>query len=91
MGRQGLHNDALDELPYQLTAFDKVEWPYLFEILQRFGLGNKFIKWVQIIYNNATAKILTNRNISKSIKIIKGCRQGHPQLCGIKVGPTEHL
>ncbi len=36
------------------------------------------MKWVQIIHNNATAEIWTNRNISKSIKFSKGCWQGCP-------------
>ncbi len=86
MGRQGFHNvrrvlnvihfnketpdTALPSLDAE-KAFDKVKWPSLLKVLQKFGFGNNTnnMKWVQIIYNNVTAEILTNRNISKSIKI----------------------
>ena len=29
-------------------AFDQVEWPYLFNIMEKFQLGDRFCKWVRI-------------------------------------------
>lgn len=59
-------------------AFDRVERTYLFEILGRFCMRKGFCNWVKPLLNDPYAEIITNNNISKPIKIKRGCRQGCP-------------
>lgn len=59
-------------------AFDQVEWGYLFGVMERFGLGDSFISWVQLAYNNPTASVITNQEKSSLIHLERGTRQGCP-------------
>ena len=41
-------------------AFDKVEWDFLFEVMERFGLGSGFLSWVKLLYSSQVCSVRTN-------------------------------
>lgn len=38
-------------------AFDMVEHPFIFDALKNFGFGNKFIKIIQMLYNDINSSV----------------------------------
>lgn len=59
-------------------AFDRLEWPFLFRVLTRFGFGPSFINWVRTLYHKPQAKISTNGQISSTFLLGRSSRQGCP-------------
>ena len=59
-------------------VFDRVEWEFLFEMMDRFGLGSGFISWLKLLYSSPTASIQTNNVLSPSLPLRRGTRQGCP-------------
>lgn len=59
-------------------AFDRVEWPYLFEVLSRFSFSTYFRQWVKLLYSGPCAEIMTNNYISKLFNLHRGTQQGRP-------------
>ena len=59
-------------------AFDHVEWPYLFTIMEKFGLGEEFIKLTRLIYFSPKASVLVNGIKSSEYKLGRSTRQGDP-------------
>lgn len=78
---QAFEQQSIDGLVLSLDtekAFDRVEWSFLFYTLKKFDLGNNFMKWVKIIYNDPQAAVMTNGRRSKYFSMHRGTRQGCP-------------
>lgn len=59
-------------------AFDHVSWPFLFKLLRKCGLGEGFVKWVQLLYSSPQASVRANGCFSQKFELGRGCRQGDP-------------
>lgn len=59
-------------------AFDRVEWSYLFKVLEKFNFGPSFIQWVRLLYSSPTATVLSNGIKSNLFTLKRGTRQGCP-------------
>jgi len=60
----------------QEKAFDRVDRGFLNRVLGRFGFGEDFRKWMNVLYVGATAKVICNGELTESIVLEKGIRQG---------------
>ncbi len=73
-----------------MSAFDVIEWDYVFKVLDAFGLG-KFVQWIKMIYSldcvNSAVQI--NGYISAPFKVARGIRQGCPLSCALYVLISE--
>lgn len=59
-------------------AFDSVCWRYLYLALERFGFDSQIIGCLQSLYNSPTARIKINGDLTDTLQLERGCRQGCP-------------
>ena len=75
----------------QQKAFDRVEWEYLKLCLERFGFGEKFCRWILMLYKLGESCIQTNGYISRFFKITRSMRQGCPIAAYLYILQSEPL
>lgn len=72
-------------------AFDRVEWEYLFLVLEHLGFGGVFLGLLRLIYKEPTAAVTTNGLTSPYFKVHRGTRQGDPAFPAIFALALEPL
>lgn len=71
---------SLEAEPFKIDfekAFDKIEHPFIFEIMRHKGFSDKWIGWVQTILNSTSSSVLLMASLGKVSSAKKG-RQGDP-------------
>ncbi|KAJ0006118.1 hypothetical protein NQD34_013391 [Periophthalmus magnuspinnatus] len=59
-------------------AFDMIEHSFMFQALQSFGFGSKFINVIQTFYNDTSSSVCLPHGTSQRFQINKGIKQGCP-------------
>ncbi len=75
------HSAELPEIVISLDAkkkFDRVEWGYLFAVLNKFGFSDKLISWIRLLYSSPKASVHSNDVHSEYFALESGCCQGCP-------------
>ena len=60
----------------QEKAFDRVNRNFLLKLLERFGFGPSFTRWISTLYNGANMQIIVNGFLTDPVPLARGVRQG---------------
>nr|GEV64153.1 hypothetical protein [Tanacetum cinerariifolium] len=59
-------------------AYDSVRWDYLVDVLEAFGFGNIWHKWIRGTFSSAKASVLVNGSPTIEFSFHCGLKQGDP-------------
>lgn len=59
-------------------AFDSVKWQYVWLTLEKFGFGERFISWMQLLYSAPVASNWEGSRTSVMFRQSRWTRQGCP-------------
>lgn len=68
-----------------------MDWGYLFNTLEMFGFGHKFISWIRLMHKSPFAAVCTNNNLSPVFELKRGTRKGCPMSTLLFAGAMEPL
>ena len=60
----------------QEKAFDMLDRDFVIKIMRKMNFGERFIQWLEVIFNENISRILLNGYISTSFDVTRGVRQG---------------
>ena len=59
-------------------AFDSVNHAFLISVLEKYGFGKKFLKWINVLLNNQESCVINGGFTTQYFKLERGTRQGDP-------------
>ena len=59
-------------------AFVSINHSFLMRVLKKFGFGNEFRKWIQILLKNPESCVINGGKTTPYFKLERGTRQGDP-------------
>ena len=62
----------------QEKAFDRMSHAFIIKVLRKFGFGERFIRWIEILYTDMRSCVKVNGYLTKEFSIKRGVRQGCP-------------
>ena len=62
----------------QEKAFDRINWEYMFCVMNKMNLPPTFLKWIELFYSKPNCRIILNNFIGSPVQIGRGIRQGCP-------------
>ena len=60
----------------QEKAFDRVDWDFLYKLLELLRFGSSFIRWIKLLYNKISCRIICNNDVTDYFFPSRGVRQG---------------
>ena len=59
-------------------AYDRVEWPFLFEVLRQLGFHQQWINWIKECVTTVSYSVIVNDEVCGFFHPTRGLRQGDP-------------
>ena len=75
----------------QQKAFDRVNHAFLLQLLEVYGFGPDFCRWLTTLHDDALMRIIINDRLSSKVCLQRGVRQGNPLLPLLNVICVEVL
>ena len=74
-----------------MKVFGRVDWDFVFSVLQKFGYGEKLICMIKVAYTNIQSKIKINGPLSDPFIFMQGVCQGFPLSLVLHIMAAEVL